>query len=219
MSDFLPMLKADRTVQVGSNKMLTAIGFMRFNHLYPPFDNPEVRRALLSAVDQAAAGYKGEQIVFMDPADVAELHALNSVGIDALRQGGLNLDVAALDWGTVIGRRVNAEPPEKGGWNVYCSFIDGAYAFIPPNGPPLTGDGKAGYPGWSTSPRIEALLNDWYDAPDLAREKQVVVDLQRQLWIDVPYIPMGQYQQQMAWRRTVTDIPVGFPLFYGMRPA
>ena len=26
---------------------------MRFNHLYPPFNNPAVRRALLGAVDQA----------------------------------------------------------------------------------------------------------------------------------------------------------------------
>jgi peptide/nickel transport system substrate-binding protein len=269
VSDFLPVLKADRNIQVGSNKMLTAIGFMRFNHLYPPFDNPEVRRALLSAVDQAtamqavtgtdpelwsdkiglfgpqmplhtsvgtevmtaprdfgrakqaleAAGYKGEPILLMDPADVPELHALNSVGIDVLRRAGLNVDVAALDFGTVVRRRVNAEPPDKGGWNVYCTFVDGAYAFIPPNVLPLTGNGRAGYPGWSTSPRIEALLKDWYDAPDLTREKQVVDDLQRQLWIDVPYIPMGQYQQQMGWRRTVTDIPVGFPLFYGIRPA
>jgi peptide/nickel transport system substrate-binding protein len=269
VSDFLPVLKADRNVQVGSNKILTAIGFMRFNHLYPPFDNPEVRRALLYAVDQVAAmqavtgtdpelwsdkiglfgpqmplhtnagievmtaprdfgrakkaleaaGYKGEPVVLMDPADVAELHALNSVGIDALRQAGLNVDVAALDFGTVVRRRVNPEPPEKGGWNVFCSFVDGAYAFIPPNVLPLNGNGKAGYPGWSTSPGIEALLQDWYDAPDPAREKQVAEDLQRQLWIDVPYIPMGQYQQQMAWRRTVTDMPIGFPLFYGVRPA
>ena len=28
---------------------------MRFNQLYPPFDNPAIRRALLGAVDQAEA--------------------------------------------------------------------------------------------------------------------------------------------------------------------
>jgi peptide/nickel transport system substrate-binding protein len=33
----------------------TAIGVMRFNHLYRPFNNAEVRRALLGAVDQAEA--------------------------------------------------------------------------------------------------------------------------------------------------------------------
>ena len=40
VSDFLPILKADRNIQVGSNKLLTAIGFTRFNHLYPPFEVP-----------------------------------------------------------------------------------------------------------------------------------------------------------------------------------
>ena len=180
--------------------------------LTKPRDFEKAKKAL------EAAGYKGEPVVFMDPADVPELHALNSAGIDALRRAGLNVDVAALDFGTVIRRRTSAEPPDKGGWNVVRSFQDGAYAFIPPNVAPLKGDGKAGYYGWTTSPRIEASQNEWYDAPDLTREKQVVEDLQKQLWIDVPYIPMGQYQQQVAWRRTVTDIPIGFPLFYGMRP-
>jgi peptide/nickel transport system substrate-binding protein len=33
----------------------TAMGFLRFNHLHPPFDNAAVRRALLGAIDQAEA--------------------------------------------------------------------------------------------------------------------------------------------------------------------
>src|SRR5207302_2296816 len=33
----------------------TVTGILRFNHLHPPFDNVAVRRALLSAVDQAEA--------------------------------------------------------------------------------------------------------------------------------------------------------------------
>ena len=33
----------------------TAMGFLRFNHLHPPFDNAAVRRALHGAVDQAEA--------------------------------------------------------------------------------------------------------------------------------------------------------------------
>ena len=69
------------------------------------------------------------------------------------------------------------------------------------------------------SPRIEALLQDWYGAGDPAREKEISRALQTQLWEDVPYIPMGQYSQKTAYRRTITDVPTGFPLFYGVRPA
>ncbi len=44
----------DRNLTVVS-RYATAVGVLRFNHLYPPFDNAAVRRALLGAVDQAQA--------------------------------------------------------------------------------------------------------------------------------------------------------------------
>jgi peptide/nickel transport system substrate-binding protein len=83
----------------------------------------------------------------------------------------------------------------------------------------LRGNGKGGPWGWSVSPRMEELLQAWYDAPNLAREKAVCQELQMALWSDVPYIPMWQYSQKTAYRRAITDMPVGFPLFYGVRPA
>src|SRR5215472_19130053 len=52
-ADLLPLLAGDRDLILPT--MMTLIGIMRFNHLYPPFDNPAIRRALLGAVDQAAA--------------------------------------------------------------------------------------------------------------------------------------------------------------------
>jgi len=52
--DLLPMLKQVNGVEV---KTLNTLGFycvLAFNHLYPPFNNPRLRRALLPAVDQQA---------------------------------------------------------------------------------------------------------------------------------------------------------------------
>jgi len=170
--------------------------------------------------DLAAAGYRGDPIVVLDPADIGELHALSLVGADALRQAGFNVEVVSLDFGSVVRRRFNREPPAKGGWNVTCTLMDSSYAFSPPGAFPLRGNGAASPTwGWSVSRRIEELLQAWYDAPDLAREKAICRDLQTALWNDVPYIPMGQYSQQTAYRRTITDMPTGFPLFYGVRPA
>jgi peptide/nickel transport system substrate-binding protein len=51
--DQLPLLVRDRSVTVGVRNTAGAIGIMRFNQLYPPFDNPAIRRALLGAVNQA----------------------------------------------------------------------------------------------------------------------------------------------------------------------
>jgi peptide/nickel transport system substrate-binding protein len=51
--DFVPLLKQNRLVKVVVLNPTGTIGTMRFNHLYPPFDDPAIRRALLLAVDQS----------------------------------------------------------------------------------------------------------------------------------------------------------------------
>jgi peptide/nickel transport system substrate-binding protein len=53
----------------------------------------------------------------------------------------------------------------------------------------------------------------------MRREKSIARDLQMALWADVPFIPMGQYSQYGGHRTTIADMPIGFPLFYGVRPA
>ena len=54
--DLLPSLAKDPKLVVETNKVSTAIGIARFNHLHPPFDNPAVRaRPCSGAVDQAVA--------------------------------------------------------------------------------------------------------------------------------------------------------------------
>ena len=50
--DLLPMLKKSPGVKIAINDPLGADGMIRFNQLYPPFDNPKLRRALLPAIDQ-----------------------------------------------------------------------------------------------------------------------------------------------------------------------
>ncbi len=52
--DLAPLLRADRRLQVQVQDLLGGDMVMRFNALYPPFDNPAVRRAILPAIDQSA---------------------------------------------------------------------------------------------------------------------------------------------------------------------
>src|SRR5262249_40111918 len=52
--DIADQLGADRNVTLVSHYM-PAMGILRFNQLYPPFDKVEARRAILKAVDQAEA--------------------------------------------------------------------------------------------------------------------------------------------------------------------
>lgn len=50
--DLMPILEANADVTVEINDPLGSIGFARFNHLLPPFDKAEVRRAALMAMKQ-----------------------------------------------------------------------------------------------------------------------------------------------------------------------
>jgi peptide/nickel transport system substrate-binding protein len=50
--DLVPSLKADRNLRVEVVETTGLIGMLRFNHLYPPFDNPAIRRAAVRAVNQ-----------------------------------------------------------------------------------------------------------------------------------------------------------------------
>ena len=50
--DLVPRLKSDANLTVTVKDTTGEIGCLRFNQLYPPFDKPAVRRAVLSAINQ-----------------------------------------------------------------------------------------------------------------------------------------------------------------------
>jgi ABC-type transport system substrate-binding protein len=89
--------------------------------LRSPRDYPAVKQAL------AQAGYKGERIVVIAPTDA--LVAVSRIGAEQLRRAGLKIDYQEMDFGSVVRRRTNQAPPDKGGWNAHCfparSFFGG----------------------------------------------------------------------------------------------
>jgi hypothetical protein len=46
----------------------------------------------------------------------------------------------------------------------------------------------------------------WLGTTDLEQQKRTCVDLQKQLWEDVPLIPMGEYWQATAYRKDLIDV-------------
>lgn len=165
----------------------------------------------------AAAGYKGEKVVLMGASDLPNLKALGDVSADLLARAGFNVDYQVLDWGTVVQRRTKKDPVEQGGWSAFGTFWAGLDQANPAGHAFLRGTGEAGAIGWPKSEKLESLRQDWLDAPDLAAQKRLAVDLQKQALTDVPYVPLGQYFYVTAYQPTITGVLDGAPVFWNVK--
>ena len=265
--DLVPSLQRDRNITVVVKDHTGEIGCMRFNHLFPPFDNPAIRRAVQSAVDQqefmqavagavpslikapmgvfvpgtslasdvgvaehakprdpeqvkkdlAAAGYKGERVVILAASNFPTINAIAQVGGDLLKRIGMNVDYQNMDWGTVVQRRASKEPIDKGGWNIFFTYLGGQGNVGPASNIAIRGSGGNAWFGWPTLPKIEALRQAWFDAPDMAAQKKACAEIQAEFWETAPYAVLGMYDQPTAFRNNLRDVREGIPQFYGVK--
>ena len=266
--DLCPMLKKSPDVLVKVHDPYGWLPILAVNHLYPPFDNLKLRRALLPAINQhafveaiigdqsdlgrvpagyftenqpmatkagmevlsgprdlalakklvAESGYKGESILLIAPSDQPAIMQLAQVTRELFQNVGLNVDYQVMDWGSVMTRRANQNPPAQGGWNAFNTLWGGLTVSNPGSSYPLRGVGKKGWFGWPTDEKIEALREAWFDAPNLPAQKAIAEQIQRRALETVPYIPLGQIFQPTAFRSDIKDIvKAAIPLFWGVR--
>jgi peptide/nickel transport system substrate-binding protein len=179
--------------------------------LRKPLDAAAAKREL------EQAGYKGEKVTFLAATDFPVINAMSEVQGDLLRRIGMNLDYVAADWGTVVRRILNQDPPDKGGWNATVSFTAGSAQVNPAANNLIRGHGRSALFGWPTSPELEALRNAWFDAPDDAARADIGRRMQRQAFEDVPYVPLGQFFSPTALRSDLDGMLKGVALFYGIK--
>ncbi len=170
-----------------------------------------------AAEEIKAAGYKGERVVVLDPVDYPWTHPCTLLAADTLKKVGLNVDIQAMDWGTLMQRRQSQEPADKGGWSVFVTALSGMSNFNPVGHIGLRGNGKDGWIGWATSQRLEELRQQWIDASDEAAQKKICEEIQKQALIDVPYMPLGAFATVGGYRKNLTDIQLQRPLFTTMK--
>ena len=166
-----------------------------------------------------AAGYKGEKVVLMGASDLANLKALGDVSADVLARAGFNVDYQVMDWGTVVQRRAKKDSVEQGGWSAFGTFWAGLDQANPAGHSFLRGVGETGAIGWPKSEKIEALRQEWLDAPDVSTQKKLAEDLQKQALIDLPYIPLGQYFFATAYQNNISGVLDGIPVFWNVKKA
>jgi peptide/nickel transport system substrate-binding protein len=71
--------------------------------------------------------------------------------------------------------------------------------------------------GWPCSAEIEKLRDTWARATDLAKQKEIAVELQRLLYEVVPYVNFGQWSFPTAYRKSLKGVIVSpVPFFWNI---
>jgi peptide/nickel transport system substrate-binding protein len=166
----------------------------------------------------AAAGYRGERVVILNPTDITSINAHSVLVADLLRRLGINVDLQSMDWGTVVQRRVSKVPVERGGWNIACTNWPAISIDNPATNATTRGLGDNGWWGWFNDARTEELVDAWLTAPSPAEADAVFLAAQRRALEMVPTIPLGRTFYDGALRTDLTGaLPASVNLFWNIR--
>ncbi len=156
-----------------------------------------------------ASGYNGEKVVIINPTDFPDIGPLGEVTFELLKQLGMNVEMAASDWGTVVQRRGSREATEKGGWSIFHTTGSATSWGNPAMSTLVRGQGDKGWFGWWKSDAAEGLAEEWLYAPDEAAQRKSAKALARLALEEVATIPLGQFVSRTAYRKDMTGMLAG----------
>ncbi len=152
------------------------------------------------------AGYDGRPVVLMDATDIPTNHNAVLVTAQLLKKIGVNVDLQAMDWSTVVARRAEKKPVEEGGWNLFHTGWIFADLFTPAVNQGIRGGCDNAWFGWYCSEQMEKLRIEWAKTTDEAKRKELAEEIQKLAMDEVPYIPLGENTNYRAHRDHVKGV-------------
>jgi peptide/nickel transport system substrate-binding protein len=163
----------------------------------------------------ARSGYAGERVIVMQPSEIPDNVAMSQLSFDLLRRMGMNAELFATDWGTLVARRANKEP---GQWGVFCTGFTGADQVDPAVNVQMRTNGGNAWAGWPDVPEIEAARERWFNATTREEQQAAVLEIQRQAFAHAPYATLAIIRFPSGLRNEVQGALTGpAPLFWNVR--
>jgi peptide/nickel transport system substrate-binding protein len=151
------------------------------------------------------SGYDGTAIVLMKPTDLASIQKLPDVAAQLLRQAGFKVDLQAMDWQTLVGRRAKKDPVDKGGWHMFLTAWQGHDIWNPIANPTFDTRGEAsGWFGWAKDDKLMEMRAQFMRETDPAKKKKMAEALQARAFEVGTHVPLGEYSQPMAARKNIS---------------
>jgi len=152
-----------------------------------------------------ASGYDGTPVVLMKPTDLAAIQKLPDVAAQLLRQAGFKVDLQAMDWQTLVGRRAKKDPVDKGGWNMFLTAWQGPDIWNPIANAALDTRGEAsGWFGWAKDDKIIELRNKFMRETDAAKRKKLAEEIQAEAFKTATHVPLGEFDAPLAARKNIS---------------
>jgi len=152
-----------------------------------------------------ASGYDGTPVVLMKPTDLQSISKLPDVAAQLLRQAGFKVDLQAMDWQTLVGRRAKKDPIDKGGWNMFLTAWQTFDVWNPIGNPTMDTRGeKSVWFGWATDDKMVELRNKFMRETNEAEKKKLAEQIHIRAYEVGTHVPVGEYMQPVAARKNIT---------------
>jgi peptide/nickel transport system substrate-binding protein len=169
-------------------------------------DIPNEERAAKAKELLKEAGYKGEPVVLLDPANYPAFHAANLVFSEALKRAGVNVQLDTMDWSTLVTRRTKKDPVGQGGWSIFFTSNGGLEGSNPAFNISTSAGCEKAWWGWPCDPKLEELRSQWALATTLDARKKIAQQIQVVATEDVIYIPWGVWKTPSAMRASLKNM-------------
>jgi peptide/nickel transport system substrate-binding protein len=154
------------------------------------------------------AGYDGTPIILMHPTDLAVLEPLPPIAKVAMEAIGLKVDMQAMDWQTLVGRRNKKDLPTEGGWHAFITSWNSVDNASPLTTPFLNAACEKALFGWPCDKEIQSLRDQFAAEPDAAKQLAIAEKLQKRVAESPTHIHLGQWYQPTAMGANISGAPV-----------
>lgn len=152
-----------------------------------------------------ASGYDGTPVVLMKPTDLAAIQKLPDVAAQLLRQAGFKVDLQAMDWQTLVGRRAKKDPTDKGGWDMFLTSWNVFDVWSPIANPTMDTRGEAsGWFGWAKDEKLAEIRAQFMRATDEGVKKKLADQIHARAFEIGTHAPLGEYDQPRAARKNIS---------------